>query len=65
MECPICKNTKGFVCGTCCNCGYNHLDNTYHTIEVSTEILEQIVSPDIFDYLVEQHEKYKRNLHKY
>ena len=60
MECPICKNTMGFVCGTCCRCGYNHLDNTYHTIEVSTEILEQIVSPEMFDYLVAEHERFKK-----
>lgn len=60
MTCPICKNTMGFVCGTCCNCGYNYLDRTYHTIEVSTEILEQIVSPEMFEYLVAEHERFKK-----
>lgn len=61
MECPICKNTIGFVCGTCNNCGYNQIDQTYHTIKVNTEILEQIVSPEMFDYLVAEHERrYKR-----
>lgn len=60
MECPICKNTMGFAFGTCCRCGYNYLDHTYHTIEVSTEILEQIVSPDMFEYLVAEHERFKK-----
>ena len=60
MECPICKNTCGFAFGTCINCGYNHLDNTYHKIEVSTEILKRLISPDMFDYLVAEHEKWKK-----
>lgn len=65
MECPICKNNYGFAFGTCCKCGYNYLDNTYHTIEVSTEILKQVVSPDMFYYFVEQHERFKRDLYKH
>ena len=65
MECPICKNKYGFAFGTCSKCGYNYLDNTYHTIEVSTEILERIVPPDMFYYLVEQHERFHKNLYKY
>ena len=60
MECPICKNTMGFAFGTCIECGYNYNDNTYHFIEVDTETLERIVSPEMFDYLVERHEKFKR-----
>lgn len=60
MTCPICKSTMGFVCGTCCRCGYNHLDHTYHFIEVSTEILEQIASPEMFEYLVAEHERFKK-----
>lgn len=59
MECPICKNMMGFVCGTCVECGYNHIDHTYHFIKVSTEILEQIVSPGIFEYLVYEYERFK------
>lgn len=65
MTCPICKNTMGFIFGTCIECGYNYLDHTYHTIKVDTEVLKQVVSPEIFNYLVEQHEKHKRNLYKY
>jgi hypothetical protein len=50
----------GFACGTCIECGYNYLDNTYHFIEVRTELLEQLVSPDVFEYLVAEHDlKYK------
>lgn len=64
MKCPICKNTMGFAFGTCCECGYNHLDHTYHTIKVDTDILKRIVSPDMFYYLVKQHEKIKRNLYE-
>lgn len=61
MECLICKSKIGFAYGTCTNCGYNQLDHTYHTIEVNTEILEQIVSPETFEYLVMEHERwYKR-----
>lgn len=57
MECPICKSKIGFVYGTCNSCGYNQLDHTYHTIKVSTEILEQIASPETFNYLVMEHER--------
>ena len=60
MECPICKNKIGFVCGTCIDCGYNQLNHAYDFIEVSTEILEQIVSPEMFDYLVAEHERFKK-----
>ena len=60
MICPICKNTMGFAFGTCIECGYNHDDHTYHFIAVSTEILEQIVSPNMFDYLVAEHERFKK-----
>lgn len=60
MTCPICKNTMGFVCGTCSECGYNYIDHTYHFIEVSTEVLKRIVPPEIFDYLVTEHERFKK-----
>ena len=60
MECPICKNRIGFICGTCIECGYNHYDHTYNFITVRTEILEQIIPPEIFDYLVSEHEKFKK-----
>lgn len=63
MECSICKNKRGFVFGTCIECGYNYLDNTYHTIEVNTEALKCFVPPDVFDYFVKQHENSKRDLY--
>lgn len=62
MECPICKNKMGFVYSTCIDCGYNHNDHTYHFIEVSTKILEQIVSPEMFEYLVKEHERSKKKI---
>ena len=55
MECPVCKNTRGFVCGTCVQCGYNYLDNTFHFIEVRTELLEQLVSPEAMASLIAEH----------
>lgn len=57
MECPICKNKIGFAFGTCGECGYNHLDNSYHTIEVNTEILKSLVDEDTFWWLVYEHER--------
>ena len=65
MECPICKNKMGFSFGTCIKCGYNHDDHTYHFIEINTEILELLVPQNVFNCLVEQHEKRKRSLYKY
>ena len=64
MKCPVCKNKYGFVCSTCCKCGYNYSKNKYHTIEVDADVLERIVPPNIFYYFVVQHEKNKRNLYK-
>lgn len=64
MECAICKNKYGFTFGTCCKCGYNYIDNTYHFLEVDAKILELLVSPDSFDYLVKQHERLKKDLYK-
>lgn len=57
MECPICKNKMGFAFGTCIECGYNHLDNSYHTIEVNTEILKSLVDEETFWWLVYEHER--------
>lgn len=57
MECPVCGNTVGFAFGTCVRCGYNHEDNTYHFIKVNTEILQRLVSEEIFNLLVSDHEK--------
>ena len=60
MECPVCKNTLGFACGTCIECGFNYIDKSYHFIEVRTEALKRLVSPEIFEYLVTEHEIMKK-----
>lgn len=59
MECPICLNRIGFACGTCIECGFNHLDNTFHRIEVDTEVLKHLVTPEVFAKLVYEHEENK------
>jgi hypothetical protein len=61
MECPVCKNTRGFACGTCIECGFNYLDKTFHYIEIRTELLKQLVTPDVFAYLVAEHRRQKEN----
>lgn len=61
MKCPICKNTVGFACCMCIKCGFNRMDNTYHFIEVSTDLLERLVSHEVFECLVAEHEKRKKN----
>jgi hypothetical protein len=59
MKCPICDNMIGFTCGTCIDCGYNYIDHTFHFIEISTETLEAVVSPEVFEFLVEEHRRFK------
>ena len=43
MECPICKNTIGFNCGTCIECGYNYLKHDFEFIKVNVDVLEKII----------------------
>jgi hypothetical protein len=57
VECPICQNKIGFTFGTCIQCGYNHIDHSYHTIEVDTAILRTLVDEETFDWLVYEHEQ--------
>ena len=59
MECPICKNIMGFACGTCIECGYNYIDNTFHYIRVNTDILKSLLPEEIFNSLVEEHKRMK------
>ena len=61
MECPKCGNTIGFGFGTCVECGYNYLDNTYRYIKVDTEILKQLVPLHVFKFLVKEHDKRFKN----
>jgi hypothetical protein len=53
MECPICGNRQGFAFGTCGECGWNHLDNTFHFIEVSTADLR----PEDREWLTAKHRR--------
>lgn len=60
MTCPICKNRIGFVGGMCIECGYNHLTHKYDWIEVSTDVLREIVPEHIFYALVMTHKDMKK-----
>ena len=57
MKCPVCENKQGFSCGTCIDCGYNYIDNTFHFIKIATDLLKLYVSKNIFNDLVSIHEK--------
>lgn len=57
MECQICKNTIGFNCGTCIECGYNHLKHDFEFITVDVDILENIIPENILEELLYQHQK--------
>ena len=58
MECPMCKNTIGFKCGTCIECGYNYLKHDFDFIKVDVDILENFISEDILAELLWQYQKY-------
>lgn len=60
MECPICKNTMGFSCGTCIECGYNYLDHRFHFIEVDVDVLRALLPEHVVEQLVDIHSEYKR-----
>lgn len=57
MECPICKNTLGFNCGTCIECGYNYLNGKFEHIRVYVDDLKNIVPLDILEELIEEHKR--------
>ena len=59
MKCPICKNTMGFVCGTCIRCGYDQLDHKFKYIEVSVDVLEALLPEHVVDRLIDEHERHK------
>lgn len=54
--CKICGNTKGFGFGTCCNCGYNYLDNTFHFIQVRVDDLLYLPL-EIKENLINKHQQ--------
>lgn len=60
MICPLCKNTQGFVCGTCNDCGFNHLTQEFTFIEVSAEDLALLVPPLEQKLLIITHAERKR-----
>ena len=60
MTCPICKNTMGFVCGTCIECGYNSIDHEFLTIQVNVRELKMLLPDEIVDRLIEDHHMRKR-----
>lgn len=39
LECPHCGNKMGFAFGTCCECGFNYIDHTFHSIQINPEDL--------------------------
>jgi len=51
FECPKCKNTIGFVFGTCGRCGWNHLSHQWENIKVRVDDLPE----DIQYYLIQKH----------
>jgi predicted ATP-dependent serine protease len=56
--CEKCGNKIGFAFGTCCECGWNHLDKTYHIIKVNVSDL-----PDDIKYLLIQ--KHNKSVQRY
>lgn len=55
-KCPLCGNTHGFVCGTCCQCGFNHISCRFDWIKVDVERLPL----GLREWLTERHAMYTR-----
>ena len=53
MTCKKCGNKLGFVMGTCVQCGFNEIDNTYRHITVYVEDLPV----DLRYELIKEHNK--------
>ena len=52
-KCPNCQQTHGgFVAGTCCQCGFNYISNTFDWISAYVDELPI----DIRNYLIRIHE---------
>jgi hypothetical protein len=56
--CPHCKNNSGFAFGTCCECGFNHLDNEFMFVEVR---VSDLIGSDLKDYLIYLHAQRTKN----
>lgn len=50
--CPVCKNKVGFAFGTCIECGYNHLDDSFHFIKVH---IDDLPEGEYKERLIEKH----------
>lgn len=59
MTCPICKNTMGFVCGRCIECGYNYLTDEFEQIKVDVKLLEELLPLNVVDFLISEHCRWK------
>ena len=49
--CPNCQNKIGFVFGTCIECGFNHISNTFKWIKV---YVSELPSGER-DYYIDRH----------
>lgn len=55
--CPHCRNRVGFVFGTCIECGFNHLDHSFHFITAQVHDLP----PESAAMLIAIHARRTRN----
>ena len=53
--CKKCGNEFGFSFGTCCQCGWNDISNSYHFIRVNPD---HIRDDDLKNYLVDRHDSF-------
>ena len=60
--CPMCDNKMGFAFGTCGECGWNYLDNTFHFIKVHTDDLPESIKHRL---ITEHGRKYNKNYKSY
>lgn len=56
FKCPHCGNSYGFVCGTCCSCGWNHLSHKFDWVRVYVDHLEPGQA-----WLIDRHARFTRS----
>lgn len=62
IACPHCGNKQGFVFGTCIDCGWNYMSNSFTHIKVYVDDLP----PDrLTEYLLYRHAVSTKNKHTY
>jgi len=59
-ECPKCGNTIGFCFGTCVNCGWNHLDNEWTSIQVNPNYLPYEIRQQLINIHAEKYSRRRR-----